>query len=158
MLRTENVSGYENTMTLVEKGSDKSFPTAYKAWNYKPAGPKGTTGWFLPTAQQWIRMTMGLGGVTEDDIRWGDKSFDNDLTAINKWEAALEKAGEGNYESIKILNALWRFLTSSENAYYLAVVVTTDVRKTGKEYGSIVGSYSKTYAEQFYCVRPVLAF
>ncbi len=78
MLRTENVSGYDNTKTLIEKASaDKNFPTAYKAWNYKPAGPEGTTGWFLPTAQQWIRMTMGLGGVNEGDIKWGDKGFDN---------------------------------------------------------------------------------
>ena len=158
MLRTENVSGYENTMTLVEKGSDKSFPAAYKAWNYKPAGPEGTTGWFLPTAQQWIRMTMGLGGVAEDDIRWGDKSFDNDLTAINKWETALAKAGEGNYESIKNSKNLWRFYTSSENAYYLAVVVTTDVRSTGEYYGFIVNTYTKTEGNQYFCVRPVLAF
>jgi hypothetical protein len=64
------------------------------------AAPAGTTGWFLPSAQQWVKMMTGLGGLKASDInKWYDW-FDQSHTAVDNWEAAFKKAGSGNYDSM----------------------------------------------------------
>lgn len=68
--RTTNVSGYTNTKTLAEKtDAATKYKAAYKAYNAKNytglTAPAGTTGWFLPSAQQWVKMIEGLGGLTD---------------------------------------------------------------------------------------------
>ena len=151
--RTSNVSGYTNTATLtVDAETAAKYPAAAAAKNYTGlTAPTGTTGWFLPSAQQWEKMQVALGGLDENnDIAWGD-FFDDGHTAINKWDAALAKAGEGNYKSIKD-NADQFYWSSSENSADNAVILGTTYDR-----GSIWGSISKTQ-EGYTRVRPVLAF
>ncbi|MBR4827109.1 MAG: hypothetical protein IKZ91_04415 [Bacteroidales bacterium] len=96
--RTENVSGYMNTKTIAEKANASSdYPAFYQAWNYTelPA-PATTTGWFLPSAQQLVRMQTGLGEMNINDLDAFNKSYGQE--AASKWDAALSKAGDGNYD------------------------------------------------------------
>ena len=88
------------------------YPAAAAAKNYKelPA-PAGTTGWFLPSAQQWVRMMTALGGLKESDIAWRN-DFGYSDGAIDKWENALKKAGSGKYDSM--IDDDYTFWTSSE--------------------------------------------
>ena len=155
--RSTDVSGYTNTKTLVEKNAS-NYVAASAAWNYAGLeAPANTTGWFLPSAQQWVRMIVALGGITIDDI--GARQAYFSPSAATNWDNALSKAGEGNYESIKTstANMYW---TSSEfrfDAYgdgYAATVFYVNnngFRWTGH------GKTSSVAAS--YCiVRPVLAF
>ena len=101
--RTTNVSGYTNTKTLAEKtDAATKYPAAYQAKNYAglTAPATGTTGWFLPSAQQWVKIIEGLGGLSDGAPNFEDSWFDNNHTAATKWETALEKAGDGNYDSM----------------------------------------------------------
>lgn len=150
--RLTNVSGYTNTTTLAAKDdASTKYPAAYQAKNYTGlTAPKGTTGWFLPSAQQWEKMQTALGELDENDIVW-QTWFDTNRTAINKWDAALAKGGEGNYKSIKD-NADQFYWSSSENSADNAVILVTTYNM-----GSRWDSISKTQ-ERYTRVRPVLAF
>ena len=124
MKRTTNVSGYTNTKTLAEKtdAADK-YKAAYAARNYTGLmAPAGTTGWFLPSAQQWVKLIEGLGGLSDGVPSFAGAHFDHDLTAADKWEAALEKAGSGNYNSMNSGNL--RYWSSSESTVERAVYLT----------------------------------
>ena len=173
LIRTTNVSGYTNTATLTaDVVTAEKYPAAKAAKNYPPdalpvgiptlTAPAGTTGWFLPSAQQWVRMMTGLGGLSEGDITWLDW-FNNDHSAADKWEAALAKAGtEGTaYESMTD-DWLW-YWSSSEYSNILAVRLNVDARDTGAAYGFAWGNANKVYPpdapdDPDYRVRPVLAF
>lgn len=140
LLRTENVSGYTNTKTLVEKTeAESNFPAAYKAWNYTPTAPAGTTGWFLPSAQQWVKMMTGLGGVSENEIKW-NSFFNRSHAGADKWEAALKKVGDGYYDSVTPY--LWSW-SSSEYSQSDAVHIHIDTHYTGDGYGFLVYNRSK---------------
>ena len=159
LFRTTDVSGYTNTKTLVEKEeAENVFPAAYKAKNYTPTAPTSTTGWFLPSMQQWVKMMTGLGGLSNEDITFTSPDFswfDNNHTAADKWEAALEKAGNGNYDSMKSYQYYW---SSSEYSDLSAVPVGVDASGTGTEYGFCVYVQFKDYESSYFFVRPVLAF
>ena len=147
--RTTNVSGYRNTERIFLFGYD----AAMAARNYKGLlAPAGTSGWFLPSAQQWVKMMEGLGGLNESDIVWFE-IFDRGNHALDKWEAALKKAGTGNYDSM--IPDLW-YWSSSETSDDIAVGLA--IYTTGKPaYGFSFGFKSKnsTYPNR---ARPVLAF
>ena len=132
--RTTNVSGYTNTKTLAEKDDAvNKYKAAYNAYNYTAlTAPAGTTGWFLPSAQQWVRMMTGLGGLAEDDIVWGSW-FNNDHSAATVWETALAKAGAGNYDSMT--SAYQWYWSSSEYSANYAVGLLVDATVTGGAYG-----------------------
>ena len=108
--RTTNVSGYSNTVRLTVDSN--KYPAAAAARNYTalPA-PGGTTGWFLPSAQQWVKMLEGLGGLDESAIEWG-AFFDVDFDAIYEWETALSKTGPDNYDSM--IDSSLEYQSSSE--------------------------------------------
>ncbi len=150
LLRTKNVSGYSNTKDI----GTEDFPVAYAALNYIATAPPGTTGWFLPSAQQWVKMMTGLGGLSETDIVW-ESWFDNNHTAADKWEAALEKAGEGNYDSVTS-HSLW-YWSSSEYSQRNVVRVFINATLTGDGYGFSVYHGDKSYRYDRW-VRSVLAF
>ena len=102
--RTTNVSGYTNTKTLAEKTNAASmYKAAYAAKNYTGlTAPTGTTGWFLPSAQQWLKMQEGLGSIDElyiKNLSWANYYGTVD-TGAYKWEEAIKKAGDGNYDSL----------------------------------------------------------
>lgn len=156
--RTNNVSGYSNTKILVDKanGTTIKYEAAQEAWNYAalPA-PAGTTGWFLPSAQQWVKIQNALGKLNVNDIIW-ESWFDNSHTAADKWEAALAKAGAGNYDSMTS-SYRW-YWSSSEYSAYHAVRLSIDAHKTGNNYGFRWRYFNKEDRSADTRVRPVLAF
>ena len=159
--RTTNVSGYTNTETLATKvGAVDKYKAAYKAKYYTGlTAPAGTTGWFLPSAQQWVKMQEALGGIdgSTDDLTiklgyW----FDNNHTGVDKWEAAIKKAGEGNYDSMSA--NYYFYQSSSENDASNAILLGVDAMATGDVYGFELTLYPKTTENDDFRVRPVLAF
>ncbi len=155
--RSTDVSGYTNTKALVEKNAS-NYPAASAAWNYVGLeAPTNTTGWFLPSAQQWVRMMVALGGMNIDDVA-AINNYSSPSAATN-WENAMSKAGEGNYESIK---------TSSANMYWMSTERRNDAFTDG--YYAIVFNVNDngfrwagngkrwTNAASYCIVRPVLAF
>jgi hypothetical protein len=157
--RTTDVSGYTNTATLAAKaGAATKYPAAWQAKNYTGlTAPAGTTGWFLPSAQQWVKMQEGLGGLAEGDIKWRTW-FDNDHTAADKWETAMAKAGTKGtaYDSVTD-DYLW-YWSSSEGFADDAVYLGVDATGTGKGYGFYWNLDYKFYLSTYFRVRPVLAF
>lgn len=155
--RTTSVSGYTNTKTLAEKtDAATKYKAAYNAYNYTGlTAPAGTTGWFLPSAQQWVKMQEGLGELDESAITWLSW-FDNSHTAVDKWEAAFVKAGAGNYDSMTSAY-LW-YWSSSEQAAGSAVLLGVEARGTDASCGFRWYNYSKDYTYDNGRVRPVLAF
>ena len=154
--RTENVSGYTNTATLTaDAATAEKYPAAKAAKeNTTLAAPTGTTGWFLPSAQQWMKMQTGLGALEESSITW-NSWFDTSHTAADKWENAIKKAGEGNYDSMTPY--LW-YWSSSEYSADGAVGLVVHASSTGGAYGfRWYGSY-KDFTGSNVRVRPVLAF
>ena len=155
--RTTNVSGYTNTKTLAEKtDAATNYKAAYAAKNYAGlTAPTGTTGWFLPSAQQWVKMQTGLGALEESSITW-DISFDNNHEGADKWEAALSKAGSGNYDSMTSDNLY--YWSSSEYSASNAVNLNVCAMGTGVGYGFSWYYNAKGDTNSYYRVRPVLGF
>lgn len=155
--RTENVSGYTNTATLtVDDATAAKYPAAAAAKNYTTlTAPASTTGWFLPSAQQWVKMQEGLGALEEGTIVW-DPYFDNSHTAADKWETALAKAGNGNYDSMT--SARLSYWSSSEYSYEYAVILIVDPTGTSAAYGFRWLRGYKEISYSYNRVRPVLAF
>lgn len=157
--RTENVSGYTNTATLtVDATTAEKYPAAKAAKEYTTlAAPTGTTGWFLPSAQQWVKMIEGLGELPDGAPNFAESWFDNSHTAADKWEAALSKAGNGNYDSMT--SEYLFYSSSSENTAEFAVTLGVDATATGSVYGFTFTGYSKNdNMAGSGRVRPVLAF
>ena len=158
--RKTDVSGYTNTATLAAKAyAATKYPAAYQAKNYTglAAPATGTTGWFLPSAQQWVKMQEGLGGLAESDITWDDW-FNTNHSAATAWETAMAKAGEKgtDYDSVTD-DYLW-YWSSSEYSAYSAVYLYIDATKTGTDYGFDWSYADKDYSYPLNRVRPVLAF
>ena len=157
--RTTDVSGYTNTATLAAKADAATkYPAAWQARNYTglPA-PAGTTGWFLPSAQQWARMMTGLGGLSEGDITW-ISWFNNDHSAATAWETAMAKAGaKGTAYDSMTDDCLW-YWSSSEFFAYIAVYLGIDATDTGANYGIYWYYGGKNVSNTDNRVRPVLAF
>ena len=153
--RTTNVSGYTNTATLTtDEEIAAKYPAAKAAKNYTGlTAPAGTTGWFLPSAQQWVKMIEGLGGLTDGAPLW-TSWFDTSHKGADKWKAALSKAGPGNYDSMTSADRY--YWSSSEQNGSAAVYLRLDARRTGDGYGFYWGDRGKLIAENL--VRPVLAF
>ena len=153
LMRTENVSGYTNTTTLAGKDdAETKYPAAYQAKNYSVSAPAGTTGWFMPSAQQWVKAITGLGAISESKVVWFSW-FDGTQTGPDNWETALSKAGSGNYDSMK---GYYWFWSSSECTADNPVIVGVDARDEGNGEGFEVSNFSgKTSTNR---VRPFLAF
>ncbi len=162
--RTTNVSGYTNTMTLLGKDDPATnYPAAYKARTYHDLTvPTWTTGWFLPSAQQWVKMQEGLGELDESVIVW-DTWFDSDHTATDNWNTALAKAGTGKYDSMTNATQIRQYWCSSERNVTDAVRMAVDPNGNNSSGGKCLKwayKYKNTDggpgAE--YIVRPILAF
>jgi len=152
--RSEEVSGYSATTALATDAT--TYPAVAAAKNYTGlTAPTGTTGWFLPSAQQWVKMQTGLGALEESSITW-NSWFDTSHTAVDKWEAALSKAGSGNYDSMT--SAYSYYWSSSEYSASDAVILRVKATGTGDDYGFHWTYYYKFWASGACFVRPVLAF
>lgn len=142
--RSTYVSGYANSRQL---GSNSDFYACYAAWNYTDlAAPLTTTGWFLPTAQQWVKMLGGLGAVDESAIEW-EATFDSGLSSVARWEAAMSVVGDKGTAFDGLTDKT--FWSSSE------ATGTTAVRLVFSSGAAF--SYDLKYNYSYY-VRPVLAF
>ena len=119
------------------------------------AAPAGTTGWFLPSAQQWVKMMTGLGGLKASDInKWYDW-FDQSHTAVDNWEAAFKKAGSGNYDSMIPHLCYW---SSSESSDEGALGLYVDAAGPVGDCGFYWSHNYKNRRYDDYRVRPILAF
>ena len=157
--RTTSVSGYTNTKTLAEKtDAATKYKAAYAAKNYTGlTAPAGTTGWFLPSAQQWVKMQEGLGGLAESAIVWGS-CFNNDHSAATAWETAMAKAGTKGTAYDSMTDAYLWYWSSSEFSADRAVFLDVDATGTGGDYGFLWGYDIKDSKNVDSRVRPVLAF
>ena len=157
--RTTSVSGYTNTKTLAEKtDAATKYKAAYAAKNYTGlTAPAGTTGWFLPSAQQWVKMQEGLGGLAESAIVW-DSWFNNDHSAATAWETAMAKAGTKGTAYDSMTDAYLWYWSSSEFSADRAVFLDVDATGTGGDYGFLWGYDIKDSKNVVSRVRPVLAF
>ena len=154
--RSDGVSGYSATAAMASATNASTvYPAAYWAKNYSGPAPTGTTGWFLPSAQQWVKIIEGLGELTDGAPNF-ESWFDNSHTAADKWEAALSKAGSSNYESMKSAY-LW-YWSSSEYSDYYAVRLTVDATGTGVYNGFYWDYQGKVNTSSAGRVRSVLAF
>ena len=152
--RTTNVSGYSATAALATDAT--TYPAAAAAKNYTGlTAPTSTTGWFLPSAQQWVKMQTGLGALEESSIKW-NSWFDNNHEGADRWEAALSKAGSGNYDSMT--SEYLSYWSSSEYLSAAAVRLSVDATDLGEDYGFSWNFSYKGYKENDHRVRPVLAF
>lgn len=142
--RSTEVSGYGNC-SLKANASD--FYACYQTWNYSGlVVPASTTGWFLPTAQQWVKMLEGLGEVSGNDIVW-EATFDSGCTSVAKWEAAMAKVGEkGTAFDGMTGKTYW---SSSESTGSAAVFML---------FGSGVSFGYHNKGNNSHYLRPVLAF
>ena len=146
LLRDTYVSGYDNSRQL---GSNENFYACYAAWNYSGlAAPSVTTGWFLPTAQQWVKMLEGLGGLSESSIVWAE-SFDSGCTSALQFEAAMAKVGEKGTDFDGLTGKI--FWSSSESTGNAAVNINYSS-------GSSMGINWGVKSTLSCYVRPVLAF
>jgi uncharacterized protein (TIGR02145 family) len=118
--------------------------------------PEGTTGWFLPSAQQWVKLIMSLGGLSQTEIKWGDTGFDSNHKCITAWNGALANAGNGNYTAFQTTGNphYWsssEFWTSDNNDHYKAVALSV----SGSE-PCYFNCFQKVTHK--FVVRPVFAF
>ena len=152
--RSEGVSGYSATAALATDATN--YPAAAAAKNYTGlTAPTSTTGWFLPSAQQWVKMIEGLGGLDDGAPNIGSY-FDNNHEGADKWENAIKKAGDGKYDSMTSDYLL--YWSSSENSVGYAVFLAVDARSTGTSRGFSWFNYGKDQKDPMILVRPVLAF
>lgn len=157
--RETDVSGYTNTKALATKAdAETNYPAFYQAWYYTTLlAPASTTGWFIPSAQQWVRMQTGLGEMSLGALTAFNKDYASE--ADDKWEMALAKAGSGNYDGARTGTINWYWSSTeklgsnnSETQYAIILNVGDNgFRFTGQlKPGTIPESYA--------IVRPVLAF
>ena len=149
--RITNVSGYSYTATMAANAD--RYPAAAAAKNYKelPA-PAGTTGWFLPSAQQWVKMMEGFG-LHEANLAWRN-TIDYYLYIVKEWENALKKAGSGKYDSM--IDNDYTFWTSSECSAEEALMLDLWVTQSPRGFLFIPDTKGTAYANTR--VRPILAF
>ena len=153
--RLTAASGYDNHWTLYDKyGFETNYPAAAAAYQYM-AHPSSTSYWFLPSAQQWVKMLEALGGLSRSEIVWGEW-FDHNHLAATAIENALKKAGTGNYDSVT--DGLKWYWTSSEYTKKWVVILGIKAMDTGSTY-SLYWNHSDKVNSFYTCtVRPVLAF
>ena len=160
--RTENVSGYKNTKTLATRDNAESkFTAAYKAYHYgegegELVAPTSTTGWFMPSAQQWVKIVEDLGGLSENDIKYLE-NMDTDQKGINSLENMIKKAGTGNYDTM--LTQL-RYWSSSERSDTYAISLEINGNPDhdwGFYFHGNIKNVDIGQATE-YRVRPILAF
>ena len=153
--RSTYVSGYTNTKTLIDKNAS-NYPAASATWNYTGLmAPNTTTGWFLPSIQQWVKILEGLGGMSESDVKYG-VPFTS--TPIDNLNTAMAKAGSSNYTGMTDNSVI--YLSSTELAGYdnkYVVVLRAEAGNTTTyRFTSLLkNANSSAFPSR---VRPVLAF
>ena len=158
LTRTTNVSGYANTKFLAEKtDAESNYPAAYQTWNYSTlTAPATTTGWFMPSIQQWVKMLTALGGMSETDIVW-QAWKDTDLTSIHTLETAMAKAGDKGTAYDGMADDNRTYWSSSETTAGFATSLAVYPNISSGQQGLYIAGFTKWNYWNYY-VRPVLAF
>lgn len=130
----------------------EDFPAAYAAMHsYPETAPSTTSGWYLPSAGQWYRLCVDIGGApdTHSTYYWGGYS----LRAANNLNALIAPVGEGNYNAFSInSDAYWSTSewSASEACHCLFY--------PGDKYGYNLYWANMPGKTNSYYVRPVIAF
>ena len=104
-----DMGGLEKTSKL----NAHKFKAATCIENYATSAPSGTSGWFLPSAGQWIAVLNGYGaGITKDTPFKKFSGGSQVLESINK---ALSKVGE---EGIDYTEIGHKYGTGQDNYYW----------------------------------------
>lgn len=128
--------------------------------NYAATAPSETSGWFLPSAGQWIAVLNGFGaGITKDTPF---KVFTGGSQVLEKINLALSKVGEEGTDYTEIGH---RYGTGQDNYYW----TSSKSRRTGNpsgynpvdivfstQNGVYVGNSGSDMSSLF--IRPFLAF
>lgn len=158
LTRTTNVSGYANTKFLAEKtDAESNYPAAYQTWNYSTlTAPATTTGWFMPSIQQWVKMLTALGGMSGSNVVWQTWK-DTSLSSIHNLEAAMAKAGDKGIAYDGMSDSNRYYWSSSESTATVAADIVLYPIEQSSNYGLMFSAANKVNYWTYY-VRPVLAF
>ena len=117
----EGLDGYTLTKRITDKFSsqlEKEFPAFAAVVKFEDTvkSPETTTGWYMPSASEWIDIlgNKGLNVIEKQDIdkvkesNEGEFGFDNiSKTIVQKLNSRLEKAGESNFDKFIEKNQEW---------------------------------------------------
>ena len=154
---TADAGGLQKTTFLNERSG---YTAATAARSYAVALPdNATTGWFLPSAGQWIAVLKTAGGLQESSIAYGGDLFDTELTAVTAINNMLSVVGDGNYTGLMTAASKYTscyYWTSSESSSLEAVgLYMYRSRRSGA--GMQLEAYDKDNRTSFR-IRPMLAF
>ena len=155
LFRDTAVSGYANTKTLIEKTADPAtdYPAAYQTWYYSGLPtPANSTGWFMPSIQQWVKILTELGRMNESDIAWRDW-IDPNLTTLHNLESAMNKEGV-EFDDFTGNNRIYWASNETTAGFGTCIYVYPEAEHNQK--GMIITHAEKWSAWSY--VRPVLAF
>ena len=154
-----DASGMKNCSYM----NSTNYPAAYAALHYSvsvpTAVPNKTTGWFLPSMGQWMKVAVYMGDCTEAQLSYNDSN--DTVYPLTKTNKALTVVGSGKYNSIFYgdssygvdpNNYLW---TSTEYNDYTVNRPLLNTNRTKWDSGDDDGQTQKTGYQGV--VRPFLA-
>lgn len=150
-----DLDGYSETQTLVSN-TVYTFPAAQAAVAYSAAKPAGSSGWYLPSVGQWVKILVNLGGMTSVPSRYSTQNAYWDycsrsfVSAINEHLDKL--ADDADVEKF-----------DGEDIYYWSSTeygsaTAYEMHVNYEEDGIDVDSWIKTYGFSSCRVRAVIAF
>ena len=140
-------SGYTDTHTYL---STTGSPAGYYALNHSPAGPSTSSGWFLPTAGQWIYVLASRAGITPNSVSIQSSTYDTTSKAFNTLNSYLINSGAA-------YSALSKTLYWTNTNYLSGSTTGVWVLNFGNGF-SIGGESNKADNDYLNYVRPFLAF
>ncbi len=148
-----DLDGYSETQALLTNTS-ATFPAAESATGYAVTAPEATSGWYLPSVGQWVKILVNLGGLSATPHRYSASTAFWDycsrtfISAINAKLTAVSDDVD-KFESDDIY-----YWTSTEYGSATAYEMHVNYEEDGID----VDSWMKTYGFQSCRVRPVIAF
>lgn len=130
----------------------EDFPAAYAALHINPEpAPPTTSGWYLPSAGQWYRLFVDMGGApdTHTNYYWAGYSY----TVKDKLHNYLAPLSTDKYDKFEISLSYW---TSSE--YNASDASEALFYPSGNGYNSNLYWGDPEGKSNAYTVRPVIAF
>ena len=161
VIYNEGVDGYTLTKRIIDKFSsqlEEEFPAFAAVVKFEKTvkSPETTTGWYMPSASEWIDILgdKGLNVIEKQDIdkvkesNEGEVGFEGMATKIkNRIHSKLEKVGELNYSKIERETTFWSSYEPKAGRAFVVIFIYTDAFAFG------AGSVRNTNT-----VRTVLAF
>ena len=156
---SDDKSGYTNCHTYLYQAYN---PASYYAMRYTPAAPESSSGWFIPSAGQWMFVLGRLYGSNDATIaNWRFRTaYDTSKTAYTKINKYLSDSG------VSYLALIDSYLdaTGTTGQYWTSTSTTLTGRSAvwyqnfalGGVY--ITSESDKDGGDQMNLVRPFLAF